>query len=319
MRIIRVYITLVAVVISLLLTSCATGKFSDKDIPEDMVLIPKGWFMMGFNEGEINEKPEHEVFLDTFLMDKYEVSAQDFAIFLNEKGNPEERYFSYDQYSTIIGISYVNGKAVETKKNPEKYLPRKGFENYPANNVSWFGADAYCIWKGRRLPTEAEWEKAARSDDGRVYPWGNSKPEATKARYDQKWEEKSLNVMVPVGDLSGGKSYYGAYNMAGNVWEWTNDWYRQNYCDFCNPGNEFANIDVAMRLAGIEANTPDVKKKDLNVPPMDNPGGPSFGIFKTLRGGSWFDTYADFTMRTTYRYWFYPEQRYLNAGFRCAK
>ncbi len=89
MKIIRVCLTLVAVIIPLLLTSCATGKFSDQDIPEDMVLIHKGWFMMGFNEGEINEKPEHEVFLDTFLMDKYEVSAQDFAIFLNKKGNPE--------------------------------------------------------------------------------------------------------------------------------------------------------------------------------------------------------------------------------------
>jgi len=139
----RGYLTLAAVVVSLLLTSCATGKFSDME-PEDMVLIPKGWFIMGFNEGERNEKPEHEVFLDTFLMDKYEVSAQDFAIFLNKKGNPEDRYFSHDQYSTIIGISYMEGKAVETKKNPEQYVPRKGFENYPANNVSWFGADAYC-------------------------------------------------------------------------------------------------------------------------------------------------------------------------------
>jgi peptidoglycan-associated lipoprotein len=317
MRIIKRYFILAAVIIPLLLTACATGKFSEKEMSGDMVLIPKGWFIMGFNQGEINEKPEHEVFLETFLMDKYEVSAYDFAIFLNEKGNPDERYFSHDQYSTIIGVSYVNGNAVETKKNPEKYIPRKGFENYPANNISWFGADAYCSWKGKRLPTEAEWEKAARSEDGRLYPWGNSKPDTTKARYDQKWEEKDLNVMVPVDDLSAGKSYYGAFNMAGNVWEWTNDWYRQNYCEFCNPGNEFANIDVAMRLAGTEVKNSDVRKKEINIPPMDNPEGPSFGIFKTLRGGSWFDSYAESTIRTSYRYWFYPEQRYLHTGFRC--
>jgi formylglycine-generating enzyme required for sulfatase activity len=312
----RVFCFLMVTVISLLLISCATGKYSEKEVPADMVLIPKGWFVMGMDQGEMNERPEHDVFLEAFLIDKYEVSAQDFVEFLNEKRNPDDQYFSPDQYSTIIGVSLVNGKAVETKNKPEKYMPRPGFENYPANNVSWFGAEAYCIWKGRRLPTEAEWEKAARSDDGRMYPWGNSKPDDGKARYNQKWEEKNLKVMVPVDSLAGGKSSYGAFNMSGNVWEWVNDWYRQNYCNYCNPGNAFDNVDIAAKLSGLEEKP--LTGKEISVPPMNDPKGPSFGTFKLLRGGSWYDSYGEFVMRTTYRYWFYPEQRYLNTGFRCA-
>ena len=139
-----------------------------------------------------------------------------------------------------------------------------------------------------------------------------------KARYDQKWEEKNLNVMVPVDSLSGGKSSYGVFNMSGNVWEWVNDWYRKNYCNYCNPGNIFDNVDIAMRLSGEEGNSGAAKGKELNVPPMNDPKGPSFGTFKLLRGGSWYDSYGEFVIRTTYRYWFYPEQRYLNTGFRCA-
>jgi len=321
----KLHSVLLIVFISILLYSCATGNLSKDsssivEVPDDMVVISKGWFIMGLNEGELNEGPEHEVFLDTFLIDKYEVSAENFTDFLNDKGNPEEKYFSYDQYSTIIGVSFVNGNPDETNKKPEKYLPKKGFENYPANNVSWLGADAYCRWKGKRLPTESEWEKAARGKDKRIYPWGNSIPDSTKARYNQKWEEKNLNVMVPVNELGSGQSYYGVFNMAGNVWEWVNDWYRQNYCDYCNPDGEFYNTDVASRLAGTkgESSVPD-KGKDKKLPPMNNPKGPSFGSFKILRGGSWYDSYGEFSVRTTYRYWFSPEDRYLNTGFRCAK
>ncbi len=288
---------------------------------ENMVVIPRGFFVMGLDEGDINERPEHEVFLDEFKIDKYEVSAEEFAEFLNEKGNPGNKYFSVDNYSTIIGISRVDGKTVETKENPEMYVPRKGFENYPANNVSWFGAEAYCRWKGKRLPSEAEWEKAARGDDQRIYPWGDSLPDDKKARFNQRWEEKGLQVMVPVNSLERGVSFYGAYNMAGNVWEWMNDWYRQNYCDYCTPDFEYN--EIASRLTGKkvpESTAEDNRnKEDLSAPPMDNPEGPAVGSFKALRGGSWYDSYGELVTRSTYRYWFYPEDRYLNTGFRCAK
>jgi formylglycine-generating enzyme required for sulfatase activity len=293
---------------------------------ENMIIIPRGFFVMGLDEGDINERPEHEVFLDEFKIDKYEVSAKEFAEFLNEKGNPDDKYFSVDTYSTIIGVSSVDGKTVETKENPEMYIPRKGFENYPANNVSWFGAEAYCRWKGKRLPSEAEWEKAARGNDQRLYPWGNSLPDNKKAQFNQRWEEKGLNVMVPVDSLDRGVSFYGVYNMAGNVWEWMNDWYRQNYCDYCTPDFEYN--EIASRLTGKKgvpgrtaegtAENTD-KEKNMTVPPMDNPEGPEIGSFKALRGGSWYDSYGELVTRSTYRYWFYPEDRYLNTGFRCAK
>jgi len=168
---------------------------------EDMIVILRGFFIMGLDEGDLNERPEHEVFVDEFKIDKYEVSAKEFAEFLNEKGNPDDEYFSIDTYSTIIGVSIIEGQVVETKENPEMYVPREGFANFPANNVSWYGAEAYCRWKGKRLPSEAEWEKAARGNEKRLYPWGNSLPDNKKARYNQRWEEKGLNVMVPVDFL----------------------------------------------------------------------------------------------------------------------
>lgn len=289
---------------------------------ENMIIIPRGFFVMGLDEGDLNERPEHEVFLDEFKIDKYEVSAKAFAEFLNKKGNPDDKYFSIDTYSTIIGVSSEDGKTVETKENPEMYIPRKGFENYPANNVSWFGAEAYCRWKGKRLPSEAEWEKAARGNDQRLYPWGNSLPDNKKAQINQRWEEKGLNVMVPVDSLDRGVSFYGVYNMAGNVWEWMNDWYRQNYCDFCTPDFEYN--EIASRLTGkkgVPERTPEntTNEEDMTVPPMDNPEGPEIGSFKALRGGSWYDSYGELVTRSTYRYWFYPEDRYLNTGFRCVK
>lgn len=323
MRGVKLFRAFLIGLISISLSSCATGNLSkySSSIRENpaMVVIPRGWFVMGLNTGSLNERPEHDVFLDTFMIDKYEVSAKEFAKFLNEKGNPENKYFSHDKYSTIIGVSYVNGRAVETTQNPEIYIPRKGFENYPSNNVSWFGADAYCRWKGKRLPTEAEWEKVARGDDKRIYPWGDGMPDVTKAKYGQKWEEKGLNVMAPVDSLHNGASYYGVLSMAGNVWEWVNDWYRQNYCDFCT--TDFEYYTVAERLLDIKRASEDVNdnKKELPIPPRNNPQGPLLGSFKVLRGGSWYDSYGELVIRTTYRYWLHPEDRYLNTGFRCAK
>jgi formylglycine-generating enzyme required for sulfatase activity len=135
--------------------------------------------------------------------------------------------------------------------------------------------------------------------------------------------------MVPVNSLDRGVSFYGVYNMAGNVWEWMNDWYRQNYCDYCTPDfeyNELASHLTGRKGRGVSEDTPestaeniDAKEKDMTVPPLDNPEGPEVGSFKVLRGGSWYDSYGELVTRSTYRYWFYPEDRYLNTGFRCVK
>jgi formylglycine-generating enzyme required for sulfatase activity len=283
------------------LLCCSSSIRRNPEEKDGMVVIPKGKFTMGLDAGEINARSAHDVYLDTYMIDKYEISAAEFARFLNEKGNPEGRYFSQDTYSTIVEASAIPGEAGNTKENPEAYAPRKGFENFPANNVSWFGAYTYCQWKGKRLPTEAEWEKAARDNDGRIYPWGNSTPDDSKARFNQKWEEKGLNVMVPVDSLPGGASYYGVYNMAGNVWEWVDDWFKRDYCLYCPEENKC--------IPCREGSPCDYCPKER----------PAAGHFKVLRGGSWYEEFGGFTIRSVYRYWLEPEDRFLNTGFRCAK
>lgn len=373
---------LLIVFISLFFISCASlnqGRKSAEPGKDDsaasdggdMIKIPRGWFTMGSNISGVNERPEHRVYVGAFRIDKYEVTAKDFSEFLNAKGNAEEIYFSHDNYSTIMGVATANGKTVETRLNPERYVPRSGFENYPANNVSWFGADAYCRWKGKRLPTEAEWEKAARGDDRRTYPWGNDMPTDKRARYNQKWEQKGLGAMVPVDALPEGASYYGVLNMAGNTWEWIGDWYRQNYCAGCEAENASDDCDLCDVFGGAicfeaqswfytwyrhnyydpcrsyleeetsPAFTPladnsicsEIKLLDVKEAPAvvqaggeegpqiskHNPRGPASGRFKVLRGGSWYDSAGDLTIRSTYRYWFDPIDRFLNVGFRCVK
>jgi formylglycine-generating enzyme required for sulfatase activity len=275
-----------------------------KDSPaekEGMVRIPGGTFKMG-SDVEDNAKPAHPVFVDTFMIDKYEVSAADFARFLNANGNPDDQYFSHDRYSTVIGMRKVDDNLLETNEAPEMYIPRKGLENHPANNVSWFGAYRYCQWRGKRLPSEAEWEKAARGRDERQYPWGNSLPDYTKARYNQKWRETGFEVMTAVDSLPEGASYYGVLNMSGNVWEWLNDWFQRDYCFFCD---DYNNCSACL-----------IEGKPCNYCPKEKP---SFGHFKVLRGGSWYEDPGDSVIRSTYRYWMDPSQRFPNTGFRCAR
>jgi formylglycine-generating enzyme required for sulfatase activity len=304
-----------------MLASCATTSAplpQETIIEEGMVLIPRGWFSMGYDEGEFNERPIHEVFLEPYLIDRYEVSASEFALFLNEKGNPDNRFFFHDEYATVIGVKNINGRDVEAENEPDTYIPRKGFERYPANNVSWYGADAYCRWKEKRLPSEAEWEKAARGVDLRIYPWGNVQPDNTKARFNQTWDMHGLNVLLPVNSLPEGKSVYGVFNMSGNVWEWINDWFRLNYCDFCDPGGD-EYITTASGLLGKDIN--DIRKMyeaDPDAPPRRNPTGPDVGRFKVLRGGSWHEI-SEVKIRSTFRYWLDPLERDWSTGFRCVR
>ena len=177
-----------------------------------MVLIPAGSFTMGRNNGPPDEKPAHQVFLPAFRIDKNLVTVAEYAKFIQVKGpvGPNgEMYLDVEDPDTLI------------HRRGGTWLPDQGFENYPAGEMSWYGAVAYCKWLDKRLPSEAEWEKAARGTDGRPYPWGNEKP-----RPDLAFFGGFRGEVVPVGQFPAGASPFGVLDMAGQVWEWTRSIYR---------------------------------------------------------------------------------------------
>lgn len=244
----------------------------------EMVEIPAGSFLMGFDNdndmewGDVDEEPVHEVYLDAFYMDRYEVTSQQFSRFLNEHPSDVHRFIRLDPSVTL-------------EQGEDGVRPRSGLEQYPANGVSWYGADAYCRWKGKHLPTEAQWEKAARGTDQRIFPWGNKEPDDKRATYRRHFEKLGFKALEPVDSMEQGSSPYGIHHMAGNVWEWVADWYAADYYE--ESGNS------------------------------KNPKGPAMGISKVLRGGNWY--YKAYYMRTTYRFNERPDVFNVWQGFRCAK
>jgi formylglycine-generating enzyme required for sulfatase activity len=223
-----------------------------------MVLVPASDFTMGsanycqtgspeFCRGE---KPPHQVYLDSYYMDKYEVSNA--------------------AYKTCVDAGICSRPTNSSRFNNAVY------ELHPVVYVDWNMAVAYCEWRGARLPTEAEWEKAARGIDERTYPWGEDIG-CDRANYSG-----CVRDTAPVTSYPSGASPYGAYNMAGNVWEWVSDWYDENYYE---------------------------------VSPSSNPTGPQGGDYHVLRGGKW--NHFDGNLRTVVR--FRNVTTYANeyTGFRC--
>ncbi len=241
--------------------------------PGVMVLIPEGEFKMGDDEGSRNERPEHTVWLDAYYIDRYEVTMAEYQKILDH------------DYSIEPPPLWDDGAA--TGKVGDR----------PAVGITWNDATRYCQWVEKRLPTEAEWEKAARGTDGRRYPWGHMQPFVDIANYNQGttgWVSYPI-TLSPVtsgikgmsirhGLKEGGKSAYGLYHMAGNAAEWVNDWYDRYYYE-------------------------DSPKK--------NPQGPTEGDFKVLRGGSWEDQPTN--LRVTARSKAEVDFQDLTTGFRCAK
>lgn len=237
-----------------------------------MVLVPAGPFPMGSDEAEIeqalqlcrsgcqrewfqDEKPRHMVNLLTFYMDKYEVTNMEFARFVAGTGYVTEAERAGD---STTWRTYAEGK-----------------ERHPVVEVSWADAQAYCRWAGKRLPTEAEWEKAARGSEGLTYPWGNDwEPGRANSR------EAGLRGTTVVGSFPEGVSPYGLFDMAGNVWEWTADWY-QAY-----PGSDYQSEYFGQK-------------------------------FKVIRGGDWFSEKS--RVRAARRSCTSVEATNDNLGFRCAK
>ena len=172
-----------------------------------MILIPAGPFTMGRDNGPPDEAPAHEVFLPNFYIDKNLVTVGEYAKFIQEKGpsGPRgEMYLDVEDPDTLIF------------QQSEGWIPIKEYENYPAAELSWYGAVTYCQWLGKRLPSEAEWEKAARGKDQRLFPWGNEPPGPDLAHVGGFRGET-----VPVGQFPDGASPYGVLDMSGQLWEWT--------------------------------------------------------------------------------------------------
>lgn len=222
-----------------------------------MVFVPAGEFIMGSNDGESDEQPVHTVYLDDYWIDQTEVTNAMYAKCVEDGGcMPPDLIRSY---------------------NRDSYFNNHEFDNYPTIYVPWSNANAYCLWAGRRLPTEAEWEKAARGTDARRYVWGNETPSSSFLNYAY-----IVGDTTEVGNYPNGVSPYGAYDMAGNVWEWVNDWYDINYYD---------------------------------TSPSQNPNGPSSGEYKVLRGGAW---NIGNIVHPSSRNKTHPANLIYNIGFRCA-
>ncbi|MBI2332465.1 MAG: SUMF1/EgtB/PvdO family nonheme iron enzyme [Chloroflexi bacterium] len=222
-----------------------------------MMYIPQGNFSMG-SESSSDEKPIHAVLLDAYYIDKYEVTnaAYERCVEVNVCKPPKE-----------------SGPYTRTA-----YYGNSEFDEYPVIYVDWDMAKTYCEWRGGRLPTEAEWEKAARGEDGRTYPWGEG-IDCDKANYNFS----CIGDTTKVGSYLDGVSPYGVYDMAGNVWEWVNDWYDGNY---------------------------------YATSPSSNPQGSTSGQYKVLRGGSW--PYIETYVRSANRDRVVPASSSDILGFRCA-
>jgi iron(II)-dependent oxidoreductase len=177
-----------------------------------MALVSAGYFVMGSNNGPDDEKPEHRFFVKSFLIDVLPVSNADFAKFLNARG-----------LKNHLGESFYDDDDRDARIHQQNSLWQadRGYATHPVNEVSWLGARDYCTWLNKRLPTEAEWEKAARGTDGRMYPWGNSKPDRNRALYGAAY-----NSSAPVDAFPEGASPYGALDLSGNQWEWVSSAYR---------------------------------------------------------------------------------------------
>jgi iron(II)-dependent oxidoreductase len=183
----------------------------DAAVAPDMAQVPAGIFWMGDNTGPADEKPMHQVQLAEFFIDRNKVTNGQFARFLNAKGTRAsggQRWYDVDD----------NDARIHLRRG--QWTADGGHENDPVVEVSWYGAMAYCAWSAKRLPTEAEWEKAARGTDRRRYPWGDEPPDKTRAHFGAGWNE-----LKPVGSFAKSASPYGAFDMAGNGWEWVSSAY----------------------------------------------------------------------------------------------
>lgn len=236
------------------------------DVPGGMVLVPAGSFLMGSDPRKDRaagpqEQPQHQVYLDAFMIDRFEVSNVEYLRFVLGTGADWPKFW---------------------RENP---FPEKA-ALHPVINVSWYEADSFCRWAGKRLPTEAEWEKAARGADGRIFPWGNEPAGWIKSNIAHPGSKRGFKYppLANINRYDKGASPYGAYQMAGNVSEWVSDWFDPEYY-----------------RQGYDR----------------NPLGPKSGELKVFRGGSWNEDPE--VARSAGRNAGPPDRESYLTGFRCAK
>ncbi len=239
----------------------ADPSLMEKD-PVEMVTIPAGTFIRGSapGQGRLDEQPRAKIFVDAFAIDKYEVSNTRYLVFVQET--------LHKPPFNVYGEGPLSSE--------------EGIDDLPIVQVTWHDAVDYCFWTGKRLPTEAEWEKAARGTDTRQYPWGDEPPNTKRARFDGEWQDK--NTLLPVKSLPEGQSPSGVYQLAGNVREWVQDWYNVEY---------------------------------YSKAPDQNPVGPETGILKVIRGGSWRSFDSDLRVASRGKGGFALKTH--GIGFRCAR
>ena len=306
---IKTYWWIIMIGLISILLACGSPPIEDEDQEpnveqpnlKNMVLIPAGEFLMGSPEGEwaFDEHPQHVVYLDDYYIDKYEVTNAELKEFVDTTGymtdaerkgygevwNPRGGYYSiYD----FLHVSWRSPHAWILPAIP--ISPPDAWKNYniadrmdyPVAQVSWNDAQAYATWTGKRLPTEAEWEKAATGTDGRMWCWGNV--------FDLNIEGATVHAniasdnLTPVGSFPTGVSPYGVYDMVGNVQEWVADWYAADYYSYS---------------------------------PQSNPKGPDKAQFRVLKGGSWRHQKSHH-VRNANRAYQVPDYSSNFVGFRCA-
>ena len=254
---------------------------------ENMILIPEGKFVMGRDADQAfasclvlydpyhdlmecalswfeDEEPIHTVHLDDYYIDKYEVTNAEYQACVEDGVCVQPEKFSSYSRDEYFG-------------NPE-------YGNYPVIYVNWYDAKSYCEWRGARLPTEAEWEKAARGTDGRIYPWGDSFDGTAGNFCNPEIGDNRYSDTAPVGSFPEDTSPYGVMDMAGNVFEWIADWYEYDYYDSS---------------------------------PSEDPQGPTDGKQRVMKSCNWSCVYTS-SIHASDRFWAFPDYKWDMYGFRCA-